>query len=122
MMRNIIGCGKLVFINDELMLSSDLTLYIGGKYKSIAYYHSHSLRLHLQTGKFPSNQRQLPELAAQSSVNDLILCYESIKSCPECLTDYCISITQEGGCWVIKINSYSQLGAARSPLDWKWYE
>lgn len=110
-------------IDDELMLSSDITIYPNANQenpRNAIDYASHPLCPHLTTSEYSYPQKQLPELAARCSTDYFISCHESIKSCPECLTDYCISITQQEKRWVIKVIVYNQLGAVRSPFDWKW--
>ncbi|KAF4997148.1 hypothetical protein FGRMN_4041 [Fusarium graminum] len=49
-------------------------------------------------------------------------CADSLGSCPVCLTDYAISISQDEAeeLWCVEVVSYQQLGACRSPYDWKW--
>lgn len=114
---------KLRIIGDELMLSSDITIYPNEKLENprkAIDYASHPICAHLTTSQYSHPQKQLPELAARCPTYCFISCHESIKSCPVCLTDYCISITLQEKRWVIKINVYNQLGSVRSPFDWKW--
>lgn len=110
-------------IGDELMLSSNITIYPNenreNPRKAIDYA-SHSICPHLTTSECSYPQKQLPELASRYPTDCFISCHESINSCPECLTDYCISINRQEKRWVIKINVYNQLGSVRSPFDWKW--
>lgn len=114
---------KARIIDNELLLSSDITINFNENQENprkTIDYTSHPICAHLATSEHSYPQKQLPELAARCPTGFFISCHESIKSCPECLTDYCISITREKSCWVIKINAYNQLRAVRSPFDWKW--
>lgn len=109
-------------IGDQLMLSSDITVVPHEKEEHARYtvdHAPHPLCPHLTT-KAGSTPKQLPELAARPCTDCFVPCHESIKSCPECLTDYCITITQQRKRWVIKVIAYHQLGAVRSPFDWEW--
>jgi hypothetical protein len=114
---------KARIIGDELMLSSEITVYPDQNQASprnTVDCAPHPLCPHLTTSARSYPQKQLPELAAQCSTDYLIPCHESTKSCPECLTDYCISIIQQEKGWKIKVIAYNQLGAVRSPFDWEW--
>lgn len=110
-------------IDNKLILSSEITLSpnknLENPRQSVDYA-PHPLCPHLTTTARSYRQKQLPELAARCSTDSLISCHESIKSCPECLTDYCISIMQQEERWVVKVIAYNQLGAVRSPFDWEW--
>ncbi|KAL7900943.1 hypothetical protein HDV64DRAFT_245413 [Trichoderma sp. TUCIM 5745] len=116
-------CWRPRIIGDELILSSDITIYPNENQenpRNTVDCAPHPLCPHLTTSAGYSPQKQLPELAARCSTDCLVTCHESIKSCPECLTDYCITITQQKKRWVIKVTAYNQLGAVRSPFDWEW--
>lgn len=116
-------------IDDQLMLSSVITLTplrdTKGLRESIDTGLA-SLCRHLTTGRVSrrttgrvSYRHQIPELAI-SRPEYFIPCHQSIKSCPICMTDYCIDITWQGKGWDIKIITYHLLGDARSPRDWTW--
>lgn len=66
--------------------------------------------------------KQLDELAEGASDQDcFVACRGSTRSCPKCMTDYCIDIRgDKGEGWKIKIVAYYNLGSLRSPKDWKW--
>lgn len=86
---------KFRIIDDEIFLSSDITMYtdkVQGNPRRSIDCTSLSLCPHLTTSRYFHSKHQLPELVAQCSTDDLVSCHESIKTCPECLTDYCISI------------------------------
>ncbi|KAL7921527.1 hypothetical protein ACQKWADRAFT_121381 [Trichoderma austrokoningii] len=110
-------------IDDELFLSSHITIYPYENQENLrdtADKAPHPLCPHLTTSARSYPKKQIPELATRCSTDYFVLCHESIKSCPECLTDYCISITKKGKRWTIRVIAYNQLGAVRSPFDWKW--
>ncbi|KAM6482034.1 hypothetical protein HDV62DRAFT_361895 [Trichoderma sp. SZMC 28011] len=114
---------KARIVGDELMISSAITIYPHENQenpKNTVDCAPHPLCPHLTTSAHSSPQKQLPELAARSSADCFVPCHESVKSCPECLTDYCITITRQKKRWAIKVIAYNQLGAVRSPFDWEW--
>jgi hypothetical protein len=95
----------------------------------------HSVCAHLSTDKGDSNHRervwsgcgfstltQVDELREDASSPTLFVpCSESMKSCPRCMTDYCIDIQEtEKTDWTIKIATYYNLGSLRTPQDWQW--
>jgi hypothetical protein len=49
-----------------------------------------------------------------------IACNSALGSCAYCLTDYKITIRNEGPKTTIRIVTYHQLGSCRTPEDWKW--
>lgn len=95
----------------------------------------HHVCAHLRTDRCDSNYpervwsgrgfsviTQLDELRADASSPTLFVpCSKSMKSCPRCMTDYCIDIqeTEKTG-WTIKIETYYNLGSLRTPQDWQW--
>lgn len=95
----------------------------------------HSVCAHLQADKCDSEDRervwsgrgwstitQVDELRKDTSSPTLFVpCSKSAKSCPRCMTDYCIDIeeTERTG-WTIKITTYYNLGSLRTPQDWQW--
>ncbi|KAH7371569.1 hypothetical protein BKA66DRAFT_444026 [Pyrenochaeta sp. MPI-SDFR-AT-0127] len=66
---------------------------------------------------------QLPELAKDKITPEhFAACHQSLRSCPICLTDYCIDISWRGRRkgYVIKVSIYRLLGDCRSPFSWSW--
>jgi hypothetical protein len=79
--------------------------------------------LHTATWSKRSHIHRVPEIVMNNSLPDyFISCSPSIKSCIICMTDYCIDISWHGRRkgWIIKIVTYRQLGAVRSPFHWTW--
>ncbi|KAL7928944.1 hypothetical protein V8C35DRAFT_332083 [Trichoderma chlorosporum] len=89
-------------IGDELMLSSHILVYPNENQENPRYttdHAPHPLCPHLSTSASYWPRKQLPELAARCSTDCFVPCHESVKSCPECLTDYCITITRQKKRW-----------------------
>lgn len=81
-----------------------------------------SICIHL-TVTYPSwcRVRTMPEL--RNCSNGFVDVRDSLGSCPECPTNYSISIARgkaHFGGWLIEIAAYYQLGRCRSPFDWDW--
>lgn len=47
-------------------------------------------------------------------------CQDAPGSCRLCLMDYVITVAASSSAWQVIIKAYHQLGACRSPDDWKW--
>ncbi|KAM4056629.1 hypothetical protein HRG_003498 [Hirsutella rhossiliensis] len=47
-------------------------------------------------------------------------CHDAPGSCGLCLMDYVITVAPSSAAWDVTIKAYHQLGACRSPDDWKW--
>ncbi|KAJ6444380.1 F-box domain-containing protein [Purpureocillium lavendulum] len=70
-------------------------------------------------------RQHIPQLQRRPRSNEsgLVPCEEAEGSCSICLMDYDITISTSidgGEGWDVSIRAYHQLGACRSPDDWKW--
>jgi hypothetical protein len=114
-------------VDDKLLFRSVRNLsHSRGNFKALrSYIDSTSCHVceHLspERGRPDIGRLQLPEMAMDNLTSDHPTPHnDSVRSCPICLTDYCISIWQDRkGCF-IKIFTYRQLGDCRSPFDWNW--
>lgn len=78
------------------------------------------MRLSIHQTAGPWIPKQIPELVNGGSHPPFFVsCNQSFGSCPFCLTDYCIEISNRNGLkdFVVKIDVYCQLGDCRSPFD-----
>jgi hypothetical protein len=116
-------------IDDQLMLSSVLTIsQAQGDAKLLRQFIDRAgprVCHHLPTDSWSQQNHihRIPELVMNNSLPDyFVSCSPSIKSCIVCMTDYCIDIGWHGRRkgWIIKIVTYRQLGAVRSPFHRNW--
>lgn len=66
---------------------------------------------------------QVPELTTgRDTHRHFTLCEWAFRSCPICLTEYEIKISEDGGKGglTVKVWAYRQLGKCGSPSDWDW--
>jgi hypothetical protein len=109
-------------INDELFLRKSFKVKFRNDFQLRGVLLEEYLKLciHITGDDWESLQRYcIPELVNSSELKP---CASSLGSCPVCLTDYSISISRQkdGKLWDVEVISYQQLGACRSPYDWKW--
>ncbi|KAH6952649.1 hypothetical protein DER45DRAFT_354182 [Fusarium avenaceum] len=109
-------------INDELFLRRSFKSRFRNDFEQRRYLLQVDFVLcsHIVGGDFKYIQKYcIPELVDSSELKQ---CANSLGSCPVCLTDYSISIYRQGNgkSWDIEVTGYQQLGACRSPFDWKW--
>jgi hypothetical protein len=122
-------------INDQLLMSSEMVIWHPKADSKLLRWSVDDLRynicnhLHMD-GVFGT--LRIPELRCEDRrPDDFTPCVQSAKSCPNCMTDYCIDIVHLDGerkwfsgktkrGWVIKLSTYHQFGSLRSPSDWQW--
>ena len=115
--------------NDELYLLRTYTFAIPndsvGEFRKCIGARDFRLCEHTSFFSNTSVYRQyIPELQCRPGSGDqgFAACKDSLGSCGLCLMDYDITIAPAQGTaeWDVRIKAYHQLGACRTPDDWKW--
>lgn len=108
-------------VDDQLLLCSDLTIsHVRGDEIILRDFITHS-GPHICAHCYHVSEL-VGSCTSRPPEDSLAHCDQVVRSCPFCMTDFCVDVGWHGISlgWTIRIVAYRNLGAVRSPLDPYW--